>query len=167
VSREVLYTLALTDLIVPPPLVSGEVRCRRPVDDDIATLVDWRTAYNVTMNGLAEGPDTIAQSRRDVEHWRATRASFVLTRADERVAYSAFNATLPDVVQVGGVWTPASLRSRGYGRCVVAGSLLIARDEGATRALLFTGEDNRPAQRAYEALGFRAIGDYGLMRFDA
>jgi predicted GNAT family acetyltransferase len=32
--------------------------------------------------------------------------------------------------------------------------------------VLFTNEDNRPARRAYEALGFRAVGDYGLLSFE-
>ena len=66
-------------------------------------------------------------------------------------------------MQVGGVWTPPETRGRGYARCVVAGSLLHARAQGVTRALLFTMESNVAAVRAYEALGFRRIGDYGLM----
>jgi len=44
----------------------------------------------------------------------------------------------------------------------VAGSLLDARDEGVDQAILFTDEENVPAQRAYEALGFVAIGRYRL-----
>jgi predicted GNAT family acetyltransferase len=79
------------------------------------------------------------------------------------VAYRQFNATLPEVVQVGGVWTPPSLRSRGYARAVVAGSLLAARAEGARRGVLFTGEENVAAQRAYAAIGFRRVGDWGLL----
>ena len=75
------------------------------------------------------------------------------------------NARLPDVVQVGGVWTPRDLRGRGYARCVVAGSLLAVRREGVGRAVLFTDEENRPARAAYEALGFRVVGDYGLVIF--
>ncbi len=55
---------------------------------------------------------------------------------------------------------------RGKGRCdgrtVVAASLLDARDERAHTAVLFTGEENIPAQKAYEALGFSHIGDYRI-----
>ena len=79
------------------------------------------------------------------------------------VAYSAFNARLPEIVQVGGVWTPPDRRGRGYARAVVAGSLLEARAEGVRRAVLFTS--NPMARRAYEALGFRKIGEYGLVIF--
>lgn len=79
------------------------------------------------------------------------------------VAYQQFNAALPDVVQVGGVWTPPPWRRRGYARAVVAGSLLAARAEGVPRSVLFTGEENIPAQRAYAAIGYRRVGDWGLL----
>jgi predicted GNAT family acetyltransferase len=48
---------------------------------------------------------------------------------------------------------------------VVAGSLLDARAAGARQAVLFTGKDNEHAQRAYRALGFRVVGDYGVVLF--
>jgi predicted GNAT family acetyltransferase len=43
----------------------------------------------------------------------------------------------------------------------VAGSLLEARRQGAARAVLFT--DHPAAERAYEAIGFQAVGEYGLV----
>ncbi len=72
-------------------------------------------------------------------------------------------AALPDMVQIGGVWTPPPLRGLGYGRCVVAGALLAARRAGVTRAVLFTDDDNHGARRAYAAIGFDLVGDYGLV----
>ena len=42
-------------------------------------------------------------------------------------------------------------------------SLLDARAEGVQKAILFTGESNLSAQRAYTALGFRHVGDYRLL----
>src|SRR5206468_11065013 len=70
---------------------------------------------------------------------------------------------LPEIVQIGGVWTPPELRGRGYGRAVVAGSLLAARERNVRRAVLFADPRNTAAQRAYLALGFRIAGDYGLV----
>jgi predicted GNAT family acetyltransferase len=72
---------------------------------------------------------------------------------------------VPECVQVGGVWTPPEFRRRGYARCAVAASLLEVRAQRAVRAILFAND--RWACRAYEALGFYAIGDYGLVLFDA
>lgn len=90
---------------------------------------------------------------------------FMLLVGDQIVAYAAYNAALPEIVQIGGVWTPPELRGRGYGRAVVAASLLAARDDGVQRAVLFTGERNVAAQRAYAALGFRRIDDWGIVLF--
>ncbi|MBI1735419.1 MAG: GNAT family N-acetyltransferase [Candidatus Rokubacteria bacterium] len=164
-SREILYALALGNLVVPPALASGAVACRRPTDEDLPLIVAWRTAYNVEANRVPADGAGRERARAEAERWHAERVQFLLTRDGEPVAYSAFNAHLPEMVQVGGVWTPPALRSRGYARCVVAGSLLAARAEGAHRAILFTGEENVPAQRAYEALGFHPVGDYGLLFF--
>ena len=81
----------------------------------------------------------------------------------EIVACTGFNANLTEAVQVGGVWTPPELRGRGYGRCVVAQSLLDVRAEGVEKGILFTGDQNVPAVKAYAALGFKRIGDYRLL----
>jgi predicted GNAT family acetyltransferase len=53
------------------------------------------------------------------------------------------------------------LRGRGYAKAAVAHSLLIARERGASRAVLFT--ENPSAARTYEAVGFRRTGDYSLV----
>jgi predicted GNAT family acetyltransferase len=89
--------------------------------------------------------------------------TWVLEDRGQPVATSSFNTAIAEAVQIGGVWTPPDLRRRGYGRAVVAVSLEDARAEGATTAILFTGVENIPAQKAYQALGFRQIGDYRLL----
>ncbi len=79
------------------------------------------------------------------------------------MAMSSFNTAIDEAVQVGGVWTPPALRRRGYARAVVAASLRDARAEGVQRAILFTGDTNIAAQKAYRAIGFQGVGDYGLL----
>ena len=104
-------------------------------------------------------------SRQTIERINSEGSLWVLLDGDRIVSMTAFNARLPDCVQVGGVWTPPELRSRGYARCAVAGSLLEAREKGAEQAILFT--DDAAARRTYLALGFRVIGDYGILQFDS
>jgi predicted GNAT family acetyltransferase len=109
--------------------------------------------------------ETWDQANRDIVAWYDEGRVWVAESHGRPVAISGFNAALPDVVQVGGVYTPPFGRARGFARVAVAGSLLQARDAGADRAVLFTGVANAPAQRAYRALGFEAIGDWGSVRF--
>lgn len=164
-SREGLYELELEDLRVPGDLASGRVECRHPRPTELDLLTRWRVEYSIEALGIPGGPDLAATSRAEISRLQEERSQWILLEGGRPVAYSAFNARLPDAVQVGGVWTPRELRGRGYGRAVVAGSLIEARSAGATRAVLFTGEENRSARAAYEALGFRVIGDYGLVIF--
>lgn len=162
-ARDVLLTLALDALQVPEPLARGEVICRRPRPDELELLTDWRCDYLVETGLQQPGPRLREISREGIRLSHSREADFVLEEGGQPVAYSAFNAQLPDIVQIGGVWTPPALRRGGKARSVVAGSLLMARKAGVRRAVLFTQETNVPAQRAYESLGFRAAGDYGLL----
>jgi ribosomal protein S18 acetylase RimI-like enzyme len=162
-SKEKLYALSLSDLRVPRELATGALRCRSPIASEVDLLTTWRVEYATEALSLSA---SVAESRRSLDRMMNERACWVLTATDDApLAFSAFNATLPDIVQVGGVWTPPASRGRGFGRSVVAGSLIEARDRGVARAILFTSEANVAAQRAYEALGFREIGTYGLVLF--
>jgi ribosomal protein S18 acetylase RimI-like enzyme len=46
-------------------------------------------------------------------------------------------------------------RGRGYGRELITEAIRVAREQGADYALVVTTEDDRLAQRLYEAAGFR------------
>jgi predicted GNAT family acetyltransferase len=77
------------------------------------------------------------------------------------VALSAFNCTLPDIVQLGGIFTPPELRGRGYAKAAIAAQLQAAHAAGAERAVLFASDPK--AIRCYEGLGFRRVSDFGLV----
>jgi len=162
-SRDELYVLDLTRLVVPPELASGKVRCRHPTESELELLVDWRVRFAVEALGATDGPDLHQASTDDVrlQHDRGT--DWLLLAGATPVSYSVFNAMLPDIVQIGGVWTAPEYRGRGYARSVVAGSLLSARKQGIERAVLFADPANEAARRAYLFLGFRVTGDYGLV----
>jgi hypothetical protein len=162
---EDLFVLDLESLVVPAALASGAVSCRATREGDLALCAEWREGYLAEAFGFAKGAELAAQSKRDALHAHRRSDSWILEAGGERVSYSAFNAKLPDMVQVGGVWTPPEKRGRGFARCAVAGSLLDARARGARRAILFTGEGNVAARTAYLALGFTIVGRWGLVLF--
>jgi RimJ/RimL family protein N-acetyltransferase len=162
-SRDELYVLDIARLVVPPELASGALRCRHPAERELELLVDWRLRFAVEALGATDGPDLRQASTDDVrlQHERGT--DWLLLAGAAPVSYSVFNAMLPDIVQIGGVWTPAEFRGRGYARSVVAGSLLAARKQGIERAVLFADPANEAARRAYLFLGFQIVGDYALV----
>jgi len=163
--REILYAMPLAQLSPPAALLDGRVACRNGRPEDVALLTDWRQHYGAETAGEIETEPVRRRNRETIERYVANGEQWVLEAAGTPVAASTFNARLADTVQIGGVWTPPALRGRGYARAVVGGSLLAARARGTSRAVLFTPERNLPAQRAYESLGFRPIGDYAITIF--
>jgi uncharacterized protein len=164
---EWLYVLDLADVIVPPALRDGTIVCRPPRADERDLLCDWRFAYDIETLGSPDSEETRQRSTAfldtqiaDGDVWVAIDTA-ATAAPDAPVSLAAFNATLPDIVQPGGIYTPPALRGRGYAKAAVAHSLLIARERGASRAVLFTG--NPSAARSYEGIGFRRTGDYSLL----
>ncbi|MEH2072694.1 MAG: GNAT family N-acetyltransferase [Nostoc sp.] len=164
---EILFSLTLSDLQIPPTLVAKEVQCRLPHAQELELLIEWCAAYNIEALGQTETLNLRPACRQVVEARQATAMHWVLVAENTPVSYSAFNATLPDIVQIGGVWTPPGLRGKGYAKSVVAGSLLEARSHGVKRAILFTSDDNQAAQVVYQGIGFVPTGErYGLVLFE-
>ena len=160
--REELFALELEDLIVPAPLSEGRWVCRHPRDAELEFLIDWRVDFAREALQFPDSPTLRAECEQELRLVYELGSNWVLLD-DALVSYSAFNARLPDIVQIGGVWTPRELRGRGYGRAVVAGSLLEVRETGVRRAVLFAERED--AKRAYRAIGFRVVGEYGLVLF--
>lgn len=161
---EILYGVDLSRVIVPPALRSGAIVCRPPREDERAALHAWGFDYDVETLGAQDTPEARGRSiafmngRIDAGH-----AFVAVDRGGTLLSFASFNAVLPDIVQLGGIYTPPHLRGRGYAKASVAHSLLVARDRGATRAVLFTPSPS--AARAYEAVGFEEIGRYALVLF--
>jgi RimJ/RimL family protein N-acetyltransferase len=162
--RELLFGVDLADLEVPAGLRSGDVVCRPARREELELLAEWRARFIVETNVEREGPDLRSRARISQELLFADGSLFVLAKGDVLLSMAGFNARIAEAAQIGGVYTPPQIRARGYGRCAVAGALLAVRASGVRRGLLFTAESNRAAQRSYRAIGFRPIGDYGLLR---
>jgi ribosomal protein S18 acetylase RimI-like enzyme len=162
-SRDELYALDLDRLVVPAPLASGAVRARHPEPGELELLVDWRVRFSVEALGATDGPALRRASRADVLLQHERGADWVLVHEGTPVAYAVFSAMLPEIVQIGGVWTPPACRGRGHARSLVAGSLVAARKQGVARAVLFADPLNAAARVAYRSIGFEIVGDYGLV----
>jgi predicted GNAT family acetyltransferase len=161
--EEGLYALDLSDLVVPESLSSGVVTYREPAPTERDALCDWRLAYDIEAVGASDTPEQRTRASSYLDAQIAKRNAWVAVQSCVPVSLAGFNAALPDMVQVGGVYTPPALRGRGFAKVVVAGSLLTARERGASRAVLFT--DKPSAIRTYVALGFERVGDYSVVLF--
>jgi RimJ/RimL family protein N-acetyltransferase len=165
-ARELLFALSLQALTLPSMLERDALSVRPPTELELReTLLSWRVEYMVETLGAERTPDLENSALQNLAVACKEGLFWVLTHGGELVAMTAFNASARGIVQVGGVYTPPALRGRGYARAAVAGSLLRARENGATRSVLFTAEENQAARRCYTSLGYQVIGDFGLVLF--
>lgn len=129
----------------------------KPDCDQRDMLIGWRTDYHLEIMGTPSGL-AAATAARDIDGYIAAGSHRVLLQDGVAVAMTGFNAALPEIVQIGGVYVPPDLRGRGYARLAVALHLLEAQ------AVLFAA--NEAAARAYRGIGFQRTGTMALVLFD-
>ncbi|PJI93037.1 acetyltransferase (GNAT) family protein [Yoonia maricola] len=155
--EEPLYELPLKDMLVPD--CTGFTL--RPLTDAPRDLIiAWRCAYLKEALPMP-GEDPKQKAKDDVDSFIAADTHRVLYEGDTPMAMTGFNATLPEAVQIGAVYTPPADRSRGLARRAVAMHLQEAQADGVERAILFAASPQ--ACKAYEAIGFRRTGDYTIL----
>jgi RimJ/RimL family protein N-acetyltransferase len=129
---------------------------------DLPLITGWRAAALVETMGFS--PEIApAEALRQVLVWQKDNRHRILWRGNTPLSLAGANAASPQALQIGGVFTPANLRNRGYARSAVALMLAEAQQHGIRRALLFAASE--AAARAYIALGFHHSHDMGLTMF--
>ena len=155
-AREPLYAL---DLAV---LTDSQADLRAISDADVPQFTQWTRAYM-----LETGLSATEEAAQEAAERRARMAvggpARFLRENGAPVAMAAINASVADMVQVGGVYVPPELRGRGLGGRVTAALLAEARANGARKAILFAASE--AAARVYETIGFRLIGAYAVAQF--
>jgi predicted GNAT family acetyltransferase len=155
---EGLYSLDLNTLSMPPSAKRYTMVKAQAIDR--AVLAQWLKAYNIEALGARDGDALEQQVNNHINKILQEARAWVLLVESQPVSLCGFNATLPDMVQVGPVWTPPDQRGQGFARALVALALRQAEQQGIKKAILFT--DNPAATKAYEVIGFKKIGVYRL-----
>jgi len=155
------FALDLDRLIIPD-LPGSTLRPIAP--DDLPLLTDWRETYIGEVLGQT-GPAAKARAEAELAAYLLKDSHRLLLHHGQPVAMTGFNATLPEIVQIGGVYTPPALRGKGFARTAVALHLDEARRNGATRAVLFAAND--AAASAYRAIGFQPAVPFTLFLLSA
>jgi len=152
---EPLYRLSLADLRLP----AGPGEIRPPDEGDRDLIYRWTRAYSAELN--MSSPDRLDEEAESRTERALTGGDVRLLHIDGTpVGMTAINARLPDMVQIGGVYTPPDLRGRGHARRAVALHMAEIRGEGGKTAILFAS--GPAACRAYEAIVFERVGEYSL-----
>jgi predicted GNAT family acetyltransferase len=128
-------------------------------------FVQWN-AFSTAYTEELKLPNELDEEkkRKDFETRIAERVWWGLFLDGEMISRTALNSKGEKIGQVGGVFTPKSMRQKGYAKITMLHMLWDCRDlHGHTKSILFTGETDYPAQKLYEAIGYQRIGSFALI----
>jgi RimJ/RimL family protein N-acetyltransferase len=135
---------------------------------------DWRTLRDVRLAALQDSPHAFtsryAQERRWTEReWRRTLKSstwIVAQKAGEvaGLARSVREPWIPRARNLESIWVAPIHRHQGVCGDLVRALAKRERRMGANQLVLWVLDGNHDALRAYEALGFRPIGEPQFLR---
>ena len=164
-SHECLYQLPLERLRLPSCLTSGRYTARLLEHQDLELFTQWRMDYATEV--LRQRRTELSYQTFAAEALQAleSRHTWVLEENGTLLSTCTITAMTDEAVQIGHVWTPRDLRSREYGRSILASCLYAAWLKSVRYAVLFSNPKNKPAQHTYQALGFEAAGEYSLVIF--
>lgn len=83
---------------------------------------------------------------------------------DRLVSIADLNAKASDLGQLGGVYTDPNFRKKGYSQAVIHKLLSDVKSiHNIRKLIIFTGENNLPAQKLYESIGVKQVGYFALL----
>ena len=150
------------DTVIPVANVPGRLRVATEADRDL--LVEWMGAFSEEALGDADRQ----RDERAVDLRLTTRGGgFCLWEDGAPVAMVGYGGPTPNGIRIAPVYTPPSLRGRGYASAAVAAMSQRLLDEGRRYCFLFTDLANRTSNRIYQAIGYRAVVDVDEYRFES
>ncbi|ARB92116.1 GNAT family N-acetyltransferase [Legionella longbeachae] len=162
--QEKLFLLNLEKMIIPAAIHTYNHALKSVQDCPIEVIKEWLIAYHIEALGDdVNNPKLEDSIINEIQDKQLSQNRWVLFVNNLPVSLCGFNANLPDIVQLGPVYTPLSSRNNGFARIAVYLCLKHAAMNGVKRAILFTNEHS--AIRAYKSLGFQEIGKYRLAIF--
>jgi ribosomal protein S18 acetylase RimI-like enzyme len=133
-------------------------------DARLAALLDTPAAFGSTYAAEAAFDDErwLDRVRGPARTWLAVRGALPVGT----VTTVRFDEQAPDETCLVGMWVAGHARGSGVGEVLIETALTEARGRGLRRVVLDVAEENLPARRLYERLGFRPTGRTGSLEHD-
>lgn len=114
---------------------------------------------------LQSEPSTAPVDDEERRKILSTSLRFCLEMNGRVVSMASSNGLCVKAFQILGVATDPSFQRKGFARAVCSHLISFMFAQGATKAVLFTGQKNVAAQHCYTALGFQITDRYYVGRF--
>lgn len=140
---------------------------------------EWRLYRRLRLRALLDSPDAFSSTHdetasRPEDHWRSRLAGrdprldlALLAEVNDDPAGICWGRIEPDATRTANVyqmWVAPEYRRSGAGRRMLEAVVAWATERGVSSVCLDVMIGNEPAQRLYEAVGFRPDGDPAPMR---
>jgi uncharacterized protein len=143
--------------------VPGELRPVADADRPIA--YEWVAAFTAEAEGVAE--PAYAREIVDSRLGGATAGLALWWHDGRPVSLAGHGGPTPTGIRIGPVYSPPELRGRGYASAAVAALSQRLLDAGRRACFLFTDLANPTANHIYRAIGYEAVCDSEVYRFDS
>jgi predicted GNAT family acetyltransferase len=159
--HERLYRI---DRVQPTRPANGHMRPMAYAD--LLTVVEWLARFEEE----AFGTENIDRERiaRGLMAWiqAGVRRYYVWEDDGELVCLVGCSGDTPNGMRIGPVYTPPSLRGRGYGTACTAAVTQTLLDEGKKFVTLFTDLANPTSNHIYQLIGYAPVVDFRMIRFE-
>jgi GNAT superfamily N-acetyltransferase len=160
--RSVAERIYRLEQLRPPVGVAGTVRLAGRDDRDL--LVRWMRAFMREAFGRPDDQEALVVVDRALD---LGQRRFYLWEEDGRVvSTAALGGPTPNGLRIGPVYTPPEERGHGYGSAVTAAATQVALEEGRRFVFLLTDLANPTSNKIYQAIGYEAVIDVDLVRFE-
>lgn len=160
---EVHVELLLYQLYGDPVFGGAAGVSRVATAGDLPLLVEWHRAFETEVHMISVPTpleERVARRVRDEQ-------IVLWTDHGEPVSFAGGNALPAASARIGPVYTPPSLRGRGFAQAATAAaSVHVQRDQPRT-VFLFTDASNPASNVCYQRIGYRHIADHAHLLFDA
>jgi hypothetical protein len=150
--RERIMRLTKVD---PPRPVGGAMRVAGARDRDV--MATWLVDFSREALGEADLPDAATR----VERWLSAGDGRTMCLWDDGgpVSMCGVSGPTPTGIRIGPVYTPPTMRRRGYAGNLVAAVSQRQLDAGRHACFLFTDLANPTSNHIYEAIGYEPVRD--------
>jgi predicted GNAT family acetyltransferase len=159
-TRQRSYVL---EAVTPPEDVPGSLRRAHVEDRDL--MVGWMLGFDEEAMGSESGRQHMVELV-DAMLTSPTRTGYLWDVEGTPVSMCQAVGGTPHGIRIGAVYTPPEHRRRGYASAITAAVSQEQLDRGLRWCFLFTDRENPTSNRIYQAIGYRPIRDFELIRFD-
>ncbi len=140
----------------PPQCKAGSMRIAQ--ESDLALLTDWNLEF-ASDCGLSYGSDPRASAHRDAKDAVARQSRYLWLVDGSVVAMASAAGKTPRGIRISFVYTPPSLRGRGYATALVTALSQRMLDTGHEFCFLYTDLANPTSNRIYQKIGYQPVSE--------